>query len=266
MIPQGTPARRSIGFDALYRELRDRISLLTYPPGMMLSENRLAAEFGVSRTPIRRVLQRLEYDGLVVSKHGIGTQVTSLDLRYIRQVYALRINLLDLSAGLPRAKFSAEDFAGLEALLEQVGAVEPDRDYTELARIYLRFNDALAGAVDNQPLREIVERLFYQTSRVWVQVLPDLDWEAEVESVRDEIESAADTLRRGAMRELAQARREHLVARIRRVNDSLSGFDLTVQPAARLGMPSGPRPTHQAPGPPDEEPQGPPPASRGGDQ
>jgi DNA-binding GntR family transcriptional regulator len=87
-------------YKAIYNEIRDRICLLQYPPGMMLSENQLASEFGVSRTPIRRVLQRLEFEGLVVSKQGIGTLVTIVDLQYLKEVYALRLKLSELAGEL----------------------------------------------------------------------------------------------------------------------------------------------------------------------
>src|SRR5690554_3961959 len=74
----------------IYLELRERIAVLTYPPGTALSETKLAEEFGVSRTPIRQVLQHLEFDGLVEAKHGIGTIVSAIDFMYLQQVYALR--------------------------------------------------------------------------------------------------------------------------------------------------------------------------------
>ena len=63
----------------IYFELRRRICLLDYQPGSRLNERELASEFGVSRTPLRTVLQRLEYDGLILSQHGNGTEVTSID-------------------------------------------------------------------------------------------------------------------------------------------------------------------------------------------
>ena len=57
---KGNP-QKELRFQALYRELRDRISLLQYPPGTALRESALADEFGVSRTPIRRALHQLEF-------------------------------------------------------------------------------------------------------------------------------------------------------------------------------------------------------------
>ena len=50
-------------FERIHRVLRDRICLLEYGPGARLSEVELAREFGISRTPVRRVLGRLEAEG-----------------------------------------------------------------------------------------------------------------------------------------------------------------------------------------------------------
>src|SRR3546814_13334553 len=88
---RGSSARNR--FTAMRDEIRERICLLTYPPGTRLSEAALAAEFGVSRTPIRRVLAHLEAGGLVESRHGVGTVVTTIDLPLLREIYALRMRL-----------------------------------------------------------------------------------------------------------------------------------------------------------------------------
>ena len=63
-------------FERIYLVLRNRISLLDYAPGQRLSEEKLAEEFGVSRTPLRRVLARLEDEGLLKSVQSVGTIVT----------------------------------------------------------------------------------------------------------------------------------------------------------------------------------------------
>ena len=78
--PIPTSARPTIArerFERIYGIIRDRICLLDYAPGMRLGEEELAKEFGVSRTPIRRVLSRLETEGLLESRHGVGTFVTT---------------------------------------------------------------------------------------------------------------------------------------------------------------------------------------------
>src|SRR3546814_17250695 len=71
------PQARRVRSEAVHREIRERICLLGYPPGSRLSEDALALEFGVSRTPIRQVLHRLEFEGLVESRHGVRPFVPS---------------------------------------------------------------------------------------------------------------------------------------------------------------------------------------------
>ena len=73
-------------FERIYALLRSRICLLDYPPGMRLREEDLAEEFETSRTPIRRVLARLEDEGYVRSVHGVGTMVTDIDSASLEQV------------------------------------------------------------------------------------------------------------------------------------------------------------------------------------
>ena len=76
-------------FERMYKAIRDRICLLEYEPGARLSEEELAREFGVSRTPLRRVLSRLESEGLLESRHGVGTFVTDVDIDALLPVYRL---------------------------------------------------------------------------------------------------------------------------------------------------------------------------------
>ncbi|MES0003461.1 GntR family transcriptional regulator [Mesorhizobium sp. M0051] len=76
--------------------MRDRICLLDYTPGSRLSEEELAREFDTSRTPVRRVLARLESEGLVESVHGVGTIITDPDIQELVQIYHLRLELAPL--------------------------------------------------------------------------------------------------------------------------------------------------------------------------
>ena len=120
--------------EQIYLELRERIAVLTYPPGTALSETKLAEEFGVSRTPIRQVLQHLEFDGLVEAKHGIGTIVSAIDFMYLQQVYALRLKLITLIAELSPMPATDGDLMILEDLLERAREMaEPGTPTVELS-------------------------------------------------------------------------------------------------------------------------------------
>jgi DNA-binding GntR family transcriptional regulator len=57
-------------FERIYKTICDRIWLLEYQPGECLSEEELANEFDVSRSPVGRVFSRLEREGLLETRHG----------------------------------------------------------------------------------------------------------------------------------------------------------------------------------------------------
>ncbi len=99
VTPEISPSARD-RFERMHAVIRTRICLLDYAPGTRLSEEALAAEFGVSRTPLRRVLARLESEGLLQSVHGVGTFVTDVDIAELAQTYQLRFELAELTGRL----------------------------------------------------------------------------------------------------------------------------------------------------------------------
>lgn len=221
MIPRKNP---DSPVQSIYEEIRERISLLDYPPGTVLSENALADEFGVSRSPIRRVLERLEFEGLVVSKRGIGTIVTMVDLKSLREVYALRMKLHEITGELcPTVHMSDDDIATLEELLEQIGGMRDGYAPRELGRLYNVFQNNVLRLVGNEPLRQISDQLYYQTSRVWLQILPDLEWEEEVDYFADEVRSVTKALRTADMQAVAHIRGYHLSMMLARIKRYLGG-------------------------------------------
>ncbi|MEX2502267.1 MAG: GntR family transcriptional regulator [Trueperaceae bacterium] len=212
--------------DSIFCDLRERISLLDHPPGSLLSENRLAAHYGVTRTPIRRALQRLEYEGLVTVARGIGTVVTPIDMVYLTQVYAFRLKLIDLIGELSSSHVAPADLALLEEQRRAVRSLPVPISSRRLAEAYLRFHEELTRAVGNRPLREVSDRYFHQTSRVWVQLLPELDRDEERASAAAEIDEVLAALRDRDMIRVAQVRRRYFERCLRRMNDRIVGADL----------------------------------------
>ena len=87
---ENTKKRREFIKDRIYEDVRHDIITFRYQPGEKLSEYSLAEKFGVSRSPIRSVLQKLESESLVVIDPQRGTFVTKLDYDYIRDIIYLR--------------------------------------------------------------------------------------------------------------------------------------------------------------------------------
>lgn len=90
------PMSKRIENEAVYGELRRRIIDLDLAPGTRLREQNLADEFGISRTPIRRILDRLANDGLVSMSPGTGAAVSVVDFGALREVWAIRMKVAEL--------------------------------------------------------------------------------------------------------------------------------------------------------------------------
>ncbi|MFQ5401050.1 MAG: GntR family transcriptional regulator [Anaerolineae bacterium] len=208
-------------FQTLYRQMREHISLLQYPPGTVLRESALAEEFGVSRTPIRRVLHRLEFDGLVHISRGTGAVVAAVDIKSLKEVYALRLKLAELIGELNPSRLRRENLAVLEELLTQTKQMQDEYDPVALARLYNEFHQEMLNIIGNEPLKQISDQLFHRTARVWLQLLPDLDWEEEVHIVCEEIGDVLAGLRAGDMQAVARIRRNHMAKLLQRINDYL---------------------------------------------
>lgn len=165
--PAGKGARGR--FERIYQTLRTRICLLDYAPGSRLREEDLAEEFGVSRTPVRRVLVKLEAEGLLRSVHGVGTIVTDIDVGDLAQVYELRVELAELVGKLGPVTVDDALVARFREIKERCDRMAREGNPREFARINMEFFHLFSSLTTNEPLREISERLYYQTTRIWLK-------------------------------------------------------------------------------------------------
>ncbi len=219
--------QKELRFQALYREIRERITLLHYPPGTALRESALAEEFGVSRTPIRRALHRLEFEGLVYNSRGTGAVVSAVDIKSLKEVYALRLKLAELVSELNPARLRPENLAVLEDILAQVRQMRDHYEPVNLARLYNQFSQEMLNIIGNEPLKQISDQLFHRTARVWLQLLPDLDWVEEVDIIVEEIGDVLAGLEAGDMVTVAQVRRNHMTRLLQRINNYLGSADVS---------------------------------------
>jgi DNA-binding GntR family transcriptional regulator len=148
-------------------QLSARITSGLYAPGQRILEQAIAAEFMVSRGPVREALRLLEKDGLVTILARRGAQVTNLSIAEVREIFDIRAALNGL-----RDRGIAEDPARLkllpliEAEIEHLGryARDPKRgdDYVETV---FKLNRLLTAASRSARLRTILDALAQQTLR-----------------------------------------------------------------------------------------------------
>ncbi|KZL16242.1 putative HTH-type transcriptional regulator YdfH [Pseudovibrio axinellae] len=199
-------------FDRMYHEIRNRICLLEYTPGTRLSEAELAEEFGVSRTPLRRVLVRLESDGLLRSVHGVGTFVTDVDITELEQTYMLRMELAELSGKLSPVRPSETLMAKFEALAIRSKQLLANPNAREFSTLIMEFFLTLLQLTDNGPLREVSERLYMQTTRIWLKSLfvSVIDLVDEVVIFNRELDDILTALILGDMQAVALIQKAHI--------------------------------------------------------
>lgn len=214
------PARTTTA--GIYHALRERICLLELEPGSRLTEQALAAEFGVSRTPIRQVLDRLEHERLVVQRPGAGTSVATIDTKEVRDVWAVRLKIAELIGDfvrLPAPTAVIEELQDIRGELVDVGRTG---DVQALGRLYNRYHDAVLLVISNETLRRIHDQLYHQTSRVWLQFLPEMDLGAEIDVTAEEVDQTIEAMRGRSGAELARIRAMHLRLLLNRFNDHVA--------------------------------------------
>jgi len=130
-----------------YELILEAIDMGAYRPGARLVESELAERFGVSRTPIREALQRLETQGLL-ARDGRSLIVASLDHNQLSELYVVRAELEGLAARLAARHANVEELRVLREM------VEADRanlaDPGALARANRRFHRQLHLASHNR--------------------------------------------------------------------------------------------------------------------
>jgi DNA-binding GntR family transcriptional regulator len=165
--------------EAVYQELSAHILDGRMEPGSTVNQEGLAASLGVSITPLREALRRLESDGLVILEAHRTLTVAPLSANEVRELYAVRLQLDPFAAGIAARLASLETVDRIEALAA--------RKLETTARGRLRanreFHQAIYRSSGNATLAEILDRLWDRTDRyrlIVVQVESEgrkVEWE-----------------------------------------------------------------------------------------
>lgn len=149
--------------DAIYAALFERIMSLEVTPGERISVDAVARELGVSQTPIREALARLEAEGLVRKTPLVGYSATPrLTRRELADLHEMRLQLEPLAARKCAALMGDAVIDQLEALCAEMGALT-DRAGLEasaqFAQLDMAFHDQIAVSAGNVLIAEALARL-----------------------------------------------------------------------------------------------------------
>ncbi len=187
----------------LYEELKKRIVLLDYEPGQVLREKELLEEFGVSRTPVREALIRLEMDGLVRILPNLGTIVSEVSFQQLKDVIEVRSHLILLAGELAAARITKEELGELRSLIEQMERADSPKLLMELDT---KAHDLINQATKNEMLVKMLGQLRDLVVRIWTYFPTADDYYQGLSREFEELEAA---LHKGDQKESARLLEKH---------------------------------------------------------
>ena len=151
--------------DVVFNTLRKAILRGNLEPGERLREIHLADKLGVSRTPIREAIRKLELEGLVVMIPRKGAVVAEITEKSLRDVLEVRRALEALAVRLACEKILDAEVEELKVAAERFEEALETGDVTAFAEADVRFHDIIYRATDNQRLIQLLYNLREQMYR-----------------------------------------------------------------------------------------------------
>ena len=145
--------------------LRDAIRRGVLEPGERLMEVQLAEELGISRTPVREAIRKLEQEGYVIMMPRRGTYVSSVSVRDVKEIFEIRSALESLSTGLATMRIEPEELDKLRALLTEIEGHIQRRDIDKIVETDIEFHGLLYQVSRNDRLVTIISNLKEQLAR-----------------------------------------------------------------------------------------------------
>lgn len=157
--------------DVVFNTLRQAILRGELKPGERLMEIQLANKLGVSRTPIREAIRKLELEGLVLMIPRKGAEVAEITEKSLRDVLEVRKALEELAVQLCCDKITEEEIKELKLVASGFEEAVRNGELTEIAEADVKFHDVIYLATENQKLVLLLSNLREQMYRYRMEYL-----------------------------------------------------------------------------------------------
>ena len=162
--------------DVVFNTLRRAILRGELKPGERLMEIQLANKLGVSRTPIREAIRKLELEGLVHMVPRKGAEVAEITEKNLRDVLEVRCVLEELAVRLACQRITEEGLEKLKKAAQAFHASLDSDDITQIAQADVEFHDVIYEATDNRKLVQLLNNLREQMYRYRIEYLKKKDF------------------------------------------------------------------------------------------
>lgn len=161
--------------DVVFKTLRQAILKGELEPGERLMEIQLAERLGVSRTPIREAIRKLELEGLVLMIPRKGAEVAKISENNLRDVLEVRRSLEELAIDLACQRMTEEELSELKKTEERFAKAIQTGEVMEIAQTDESYHEIIYNSTKNQKLVQILNNLREQMYRYRLEYIKDED-------------------------------------------------------------------------------------------
>ena len=162
--------------DVVFKKLRQEILLGQLAPGERLMEIHLAQRLGVSRTPIREAIRKLELEGLVTMIPRRGAEVAQISEKDLKDVLEVRTSLEKLAVRLACERIHPQELLELKEACEQFAAVTKTKDMTAITRADVALHAVIIRSTGNRKLEQMHSNLSEQMYRYRFEYIKDASY------------------------------------------------------------------------------------------
>jgi DNA-binding GntR family transcriptional regulator len=145
--------------DIAYTKIRENLITANYMPGLVLSENGLAKELNMSRTPIRSAISRLESEGFVASIKNRGIIVKEISLKELLDNTQAILFLQEFTVDEVEARGLFFDLEKLKMYLDMQLEAEKNNDYFKYVQYHILFTRCMIESANNKVMLEFMDSL-----------------------------------------------------------------------------------------------------------
>lgn len=161
--------------DVVFENLRTAILEGNLKAGQRLMEVQLAEQLGVSRTPIREAIRKLELEGLVVMLPRKGAYVANMSFKDLIDVLEIRASLEGLAASLAAERRRDEDIVELERVEKEFETSVREADIDNVLKKDVEFHEKIFLMANNKKLYQLITSLWEQVHRFRVTYVSNYD-------------------------------------------------------------------------------------------
>jgi DNA-binding GntR family transcriptional regulator len=161
---------RSFLKDQAYERIKQRLLDNDYPPGSFLSERSLAGNLGMSKTPVKAALERLEAEGFITVSPQQGIVVRELSVREIADQYEVRAALESYTLRTIAGRLTPQQIAKIQINLTAQAQLRGTGDVAKGMALDAAFHIQFAEFAGNAEIRRVIVQLREKMQRVITQV------------------------------------------------------------------------------------------------